>query len=112
MNEKTCVHSAPEREAPSPAITPNPLGLPEAELPMIVLDKVRSEPYRRRKDAKRLQDEQRTQSAHAHRLERRKAGSGQNSTKGGRSLDGGALIQPRSANLPPSWAEALSAKRY
>ena len=43
MNEKTRVHSAPEREAPSPAITPNPLGLPEAELPMIVLDKVRSE---------------------------------------------------------------------
>ncbi|SRR5216683_607620 len=69
MIEKTRVHSARERPPRQTSIVPNLRGLTETDLSSMALDQALQGIFDRRKDAKRLRDEERARAAPAHRLE-------------------------------------------
>jgi hypothetical protein len=59
----------PVGERAPPPLIPNSLGLTEMDLSSLALDAALGDLKRPREEAKRLRDEERTQSAPAHRLE-------------------------------------------
>jgi hypothetical protein len=74
--EKTRILPAEQRERRPTPVVPNSLGLTEMDLSRMALDRLLNESTEKRKNAKRLRDEERARAAPAHRLkmkERRRA---------------------------------------
>jgi hypothetical protein len=69
MIEKTRVYSAPERMHRPTSAVPNSLGLTDMDLSCMALDRALDGIRDRRKNTKRLRDEERAREAPAHRLE-------------------------------------------